>query len=141
MRPVPGTVAHWRELYGQDKFIYLLGVCPPRASEEGERADAEVLWFPISSQTKWTQIEPHRNEMVKIPRGTIADLHLDSYIQCFFKVERTRLDRFLDLDRQGYINWRACLPQYIPQIRDILTTSTLLEEYDCEDALSACGGA
>lgn len=127
MNLTPGTVAHWRELYGQGKFVYILGVC---------QNTHDVLWLPISSQTKWCAIEPHCREMVEIPKGTADYLSKRSFIQCFFELQRTPIDTFNDLDRQGFINWRGTLEQFIPAIRAILTGEpVLLAEYECEDAL------
>jgi hypothetical protein len=125
----PGTVAYWRELCGQGKFIYVSGVCP---------ATRDVLWFPISSQEKWCKIEPHCREMVEIPKGTAEYLSIRSFIQCFFELQRTPIDTFNDLDRRGYINWRGRLEQFIPAIREILASGpALLTEYECEAALRA----
>lgn len=74
--------------------------------------------------------------MVEIPRGTADYLPLRSFIQCFFEIERTPFDRFDELDRRGYINWRGTLQQFIPALRTIFAdVSTLLSEYECEDAL------
>ena len=69
MRLEPGTVAYWRGLFGQDKFIYILGVHVP-TDPEGHDLPPEVLWFTISSQLKWAKSELHRREMVEIPKGT-----------------------------------------------------------------------
>jgi hypothetical protein len=127
----PGAVAYWHGLYGQGKFIYLIGVC---------EKSGDVFWFPISSQTKWCQLKPHCREMVEVPRGTVDYLTQRSFIQCFFELHRTPVGSFQELERKGYINWRGLLPRYLPSVRAILVESTLLSEYDIEDALRVIPG-
>ena len=138
MQLTPGTVAYWRDLYdgGQSKFVYILGVHTP-ADENGSPLPPEVLWFTISSQTKWTRLAPHCREMVEIPLGCADYLRYRSFIQCFFEVGRTPVDDFRYFEARGYLNFRGYLPQFVPAIREILGRSELLSDYDCEDALNA----
>jgi hypothetical protein len=126
MRLESGTVAYWLNFSaGHDKFVYILGTT----------ADRIVLSFTISSQAKYLSIEPHRNELIAIPIGTLDCLHRQSFIQCFHEVTRTPLGEFQDLDRRGFVNWRGCLPQYIADVIRCVENSQLLPEDDQEVVL------
>ena len=121
-----GTIAFWLNFSpGHDKFVYVLGTT----------ADDIVLSFTISSQTKYLSIEPHRNELVVIPPGTLDCLYRQSFIQCFHEVTRTPVKEFRELDRRGFLNWRGCLPQFIPDIIRCVEDSQLLPEIDQETVL------
>ena len=127
-----GAIAYWREFEpGRDKFIYILG----------KTQSGEVLSFTISSQEKYLKMEPHKNEMVEIPRGTANYLERRSFIQCFFEVIRTPIVTFQDFERRGYINWRGQLPQFLAAVKVCVNNSELLSEYDREDVLAVMAGA
>jgi hypothetical protein len=132
----PGLVAFWTDLFpGSSKFVFLLGsfACPRTGIEK-------VAFFTISSQTKWAQIAPHKDEMVKIPRGTVDFLPSLSFIQCFHEVHTLSVESFHERDREGFINFRGDLPQYLPMIREILSRSELLDDYSIEVASNAMDG-
>ena len=121
-----GTIAFWRDFEpGHDKFINILGT---------NRAD-DVLSFTISSQTKYLTMQPHANEMVEIPKGTVDCLHKTCFIQCFYEVRRTPISEFRDLERRGFINYRASLPQFAVAIYHRVKDSELLDGYDQEEVL------
>ncbi len=123
-----GTVAHWIDFEpGHNKFIYILGT----------NSANEVLSFTISSQTKYLAMQPHANEMVEIPRGTTDCLNRQCFIQCFYEVRRTPIAAFRELERRGYINYRASLPQFAPAILTAVRNSELLDGYDQEAVLEA----
>lgn len=129
MRLEAGTIAHWRDFAaGQDKFVYILGT-----NDLGE-----VLSFTISSQTKYLKLTPHKDEMVEIPHRQTDFLDRPSYIQCFFELIRTHIDVFRSLEKTGSINFRAFMPQFIPQIRAIAERSQLLSQEDCDSVIAAC---
>jgi hypothetical protein len=121
-----GTIAHWRDFGpGCDKFIYILGT----------NAANEVLSFTISSQLKYLAMQPHAQEMVEIPRGTVECLQKTSFIQCFYEVQRTPISDFRDLERRGCINYRASLPQFAPAILERVEDSQLLDGYDQDSVI------
>jgi len=121
-----GAIAYWRDFDpGCDKFIYILGT----------NAASEVLSFTISSQTKYLAMEPHAKEMVEIPRGSIDCLPKTSFIQCFYEVRRTPIHEFRELERLGYISYRATAPQFAIGIFQRVKNSELLDGYDKEAVL------
>lgn len=129
MRLDVGTIAHWRDFTaGHDKYVYILGT-----NDLGE-----VLSFTISSQTKYLSLTPHKYEMVEIPHRQTDFLDRPSYIQCFFELTRTHIDAFKVLERNGSINYRGCMPQFIPQILAIATKSVLLAQDDCDSVIAIC---
>src|SRR6267154_1775774 len=116
-----GAVAYWLDFDpGHNKFVYILGT----------DTASDVLCFTISGQAKYLTMLPHANEMVRIPKGTIDCLHKDSFIQCFYEVRRTPLSDFRELERQGYINYRASIPQFVPGILKCVEGSELLAQND-----------
>ena len=130
MRLDPGTIAHWQNFKpGVDKFIYILGTS----------ASGDVLSFTISSQTKYLSLKPHADEMVEIPYRQTSFLCRRSFIQCFHYVTRTPVADFRALEKDGSISWRACLPEFIPKVVEIMGTSQLLPEHDIEDVLETIG--
>jgi hypothetical protein len=125
-----GTVVHWLGFDpGHDKFVYILGL----------NSANEVLAFTISSQTKYLSRQPHSNEMVEIPKGTVDCLQRVCYIQCFYEVRRTPISKFRELERRGYINYRAFLPQFVPAIVKCVQNSELLDGYDQEAVIDILG--
>lgn len=125
-----GTIAHWRDFApGHDKFIYILGT----------NAANEVLSFTISSQTKYLTMHPHAQEVVEIPKGTAECFQKACFIQCFFEVRRTPIFDFRDLERRGFINYRASLPQFALAIQKCVESSELLDGYDQDEVIGVLG--
>jgi hypothetical protein len=125
-----GAVAYWLGFDpGHDKFVYILGTNSAR----------EVLAFTISSQTKYLSRQPHANEMVEIPVGTANCFQKVCFIQCFYEVRRTPISEFRDLERRGYISYRASLPQFIPAILNCVRNSELLDGYDQDAVIDLLG--
>jgi len=121
-----GTIAHWCNYEpGHDKFIYILGT----------NSAGEVLSFTISSQIKYLGMKPHAKEMIEIPKGTAECFNQQCFIQCFYEVRRTLIAEFRELERLGYINYRASLPQFAPAILATTQNSELLDGYDQEAIL------
>jgi hypothetical protein len=74
--------------------------------------------------------------MVEIPFRSTDFLDRPSYIQCFFEVERTALEKFRELERSGTIMYRGCRPEFMPRIAEIVERSQLLTGYDREAIMS-----
>jgi hypothetical protein len=126
MTLITGTVAHWYSFEpGHNKFVYILGT----------NAAGEVLSFTISSQTKYLGMQPHAKEMIEIPKGTAECFNQQCFIQCFYEVRRTPIAEFRELERRGYISYRASLPQFAPAILATIQNSELLDGYDQEAVL------
>jgi len=125
-----GAVAYWLSFEpGHDKFVYILGT----------NSANEVLTFTISSQTKYLSMQPHAHEMVEIPKGTADCFQQVCFIQCFYEVRRTPLPEFRELERRGYIGYRASLPQFVPAIMRCVRDSELLDGYDQDAVIDLLG--
>jgi hypothetical protein len=101
----------------------------------GQKSDSEALGFLISSQLAYLKADAFKNEVVKVPHNATAFLRLESIIQCF-SIERMSVTSLCEGFEDGKINNAGKVPiKYLHRIREVITESQLLAQYDIDDAL------
>jgi hypothetical protein len=125
-----GSVLHIRGFSSRghpakDKYVLIIG----------QKSDSEALGLLISSQLTYLKHDTFKNEVVRVPHNATVFLSSESIIQCF-TMERLSVTSLCEGFEDGKINNAGKMPvKYLHRIREVITTSQLLTQYDIDDGL------